>query len=79
MNQEKDPTDAKEQNEKWKLENEKESPLHKAEGDVVDPQKPLCPQNLDGALRENVQFVGIPKADNAMKRRIGQCDDSKAQ
>ena len=66
MNQEKDPTDAKEQNEKWKLENEKESPLKKSEGDVVDPQKPLGPQNLNGALREKVQFVGIPKADYAM-------------
>jgi hypothetical protein len=63
VNQEKDPADAKEQNEKWKLENEKESPLKKSEGDVIDPKKPLCPQNLNGALRKNVQFVGIPKAD----------------
>jgi len=66
VNQEKDPTDAKEQNEKWKLENEKESPLKKSEGDVVDPQKPLGSQYLNYALREDVQFIGIPKADNAM-------------
>jgi hypothetical protein len=37
VTQEKDPTDAKEQNEKWKLENEKESPLHKTERNVIDP------------------------------------------
>ena len=70
MNQEKETADAKEQNKKWKLENEKESPLKKSEGDVVDPQKPLGPQYLNYALREDVQFIGIPKVNYAMKRRI---------
>jgi len=79
VNQEKDPADSKEQNEKWKLENEKESPLKKSEKDVVDPQKPLCPQNLNGALRENVQLVRITKTNYAMQGRVCQCNYSKAQ
>jgi hypothetical protein len=40
--------------------------LKKTEGDVVDPQKPFDPQYLNDALRENVQLVGIPKADYTM-------------
>ena len=53
--------------------------MKKSEGDVVDPQKQLGSQYLNYALREDVQFIGIPKANYAMQRRIGQCDDSKAQ
>jgi len=68
VNEEKDPADAKEQNEKWKLENEKESPLKKSERNVINPQKPLGPQNLNDALRENVQ----------LNRKVAQANTSLA-
>ena len=61
VNQEKDSANAKEQNEKWKFENEKESPLQKTERYVINPQKPLCPQYLNGALRETISLSEYPR------------------
>jgi hypothetical protein len=79
VNYEKDSADPKEQDKEWQFEYEQESPLNETEGDVIDPEEILDPQNLNKALREDIQLVGIPETDYAMKSRICQCDDSKAQ
>ena len=50
VSHEKDPTDPKEQDEKWQFENDQKGPLNKTEWNVIDPEKPLCSQNLNGAL-----------------------------
>ena len=72
MNQEKEQADTKEKNEEWQFEYEQDRPLNKSKRNVIDPQKPLCPQNLNGALREYVQPIRITKADYAVQRRICQ-------
>ena len=69
MHHKKYPADSREKSEKWQFEYEQDSPLNKTERDVIDPQKLLDPQNLNGSLRENVQFVGIPKDDYTMQRQ----------
>jgi len=79
VNYEKNPADPKEQDEEWQFKYKQESPLNKSKRNVVDPQKPLGPQYLNGALRENVQLIGIPKADYAMQCRVRQCNYSKEQ